>query len=120
MLKYLCLLVAVAEVSPAHAALDAKGRQEVDVLLKRVEQSGCIFVRNDDPHPAKEAADHLRLKLAKAGDKLRTADDFIDYLATKSSWTGKPYTLRCAGRPDVQAGQWLKAELKQYRTGRAN
>ncbi|MBB5018869.1 hypothetical protein HNQ59_002166 [Chitinivorax tropicus] len=108
-------LAAAGLIGSAQAALDPDSAHEVEDLLKRMGQSGCTFVHNGDAHTAKEAVAHLRLKLEKAGHRLRTTEDFIDQLASKSNLTGRPYLLRCVGLPEMQSARWLRAELKWMR-----
>ena len=59
-------------------------KKRIDFLLSSVENMrGAKFIRNGTEHDGKEAAAHLRMKLQKAGDKVRTADDFIRLCASK-------------------------------------
>jgi hypothetical protein len=41
---------------------------------------------------------------------VKTAEDFIDYAATKISMTGRHYLVRC-GEEETPTAEWLKAEL---------
>ena len=89
--------------------------QEIEQLILTVEKSGCSFHRNGKTYTAAEGADHLRLKLKRGGKYADTAEHFITRLASKSSWSGKPY---CIEQPDgekrtMQA--WLEAELVRIR-----
>src|SRR4051812_27036032 len=75
-------------------AAERPGQTDIDYLLASVESSGCHFIRNGTDYDGKTAADHLRRKLASAGDKVQTVDEFIDGIATKSSMTGQPYQVK--------------------------
>ena len=88
---------------------------EIDHLLQYVAASHCTFVRNGSEYPADRAREHLVDKYRFAGSRIATAEQFIDYLATKSSLSGRPYRVRC-GTQDALSGPWLTAELKRYRS----
>lgn len=87
---------------------------EVQYLLKFVAESGCTFVRNGDDHDSADAADHLRLKYDRGGRYVNSAEQFIDRLATQSSWSGKAYTVTCQGK-NQPSGEWLHRALAHYR-----
>lgn len=107
-------LAALLVALPA-LALEGKPAQEVDGLLDFVGKSGCIFVRNGDSYPAAEARDHLKMKLGKAGDHIKTAEDFIGQIASRSYLSGQAYTVRCPGKPEQPTQSWLETELKRLR-----
>ena len=44
-----------------------------------------------------------------------TAEKFIERLASKSSWTGKPYQILCPGVPASNSGEWLTSQLEALR-----
>ncbi|HDY83200.1 MAG: hypothetical protein DRQ65_00945 [Gammaproteobacteria bacterium] len=88
--------------------------QEVAYLLEFVSGSGCTFVRNGDDHDSANAADHLRLKYSRGKRYVGSAEQFIDRLATESSWSGDPYTVTCEGKTQTSA-QWLHRALAGYR-----
>jgi len=88
---------------------------EVNYLINAVSESGCNFVRNDKEHTASEAVDHLHMKAKRGKRYYDTADEFIDRIASKSSWTGKPYMIQCAGKPAVAAADWFSRILVDYR-----
>ncbi len=87
---------------------------EIQALLHSVETSGCEFQRNGSLHDAADAADHLRLKYRRGGKYVNSAEQFIDRLATESSWTGKPYTIICDGKEEA-TGAWLHRALADQR-----
>ncbi|MEM0953744.1 MAG: DUF5329 domain-containing protein [Pseudomonadota bacterium] len=99
-----------------HTATD----QEINALLHFVASSGCVFMRNGDSYEASRAADHLRLKYQRGQRYIDTADQFIDRLASESSWTGKPYTVQC-GQQKMTSREWLHdalAALRQQTPGK--
>ena len=105
----LCLILwAITRVAYADTA------SEIDHLLGFIEASDCVFVRNGDKHDAAAARDHIQRKHAYAKRWIETAEQFIEYTATKSSTTGKSYSVICAGREEPSA-DWLKRELGRFR-----
>lgn len=87
---------------------------EVQYLLGFVASSGCSFTRNGSTHGSPDAADHLRLKYNKGKKYAGTAEQFIDRLASESSWTGKVYTVDCKGNVET-SNAWLHRTLDDYR-----
>lgn len=88
--------------------------QEIQYLLEFVASSDCAFVRNGSEHDPADAADHLRLKYKRGKRYADSADNFIDRLASESSWTGKDYTVNCNGTVEP-TGAWLHRALDDYR-----
>jgi len=107
---FFCLLLAL----PSAVLADAVDETEIVYLLDFVATSGCTFVRNGDEHNSPDAADHMRLKYSRGKRYVDSAEDFIDRLATESSWSGKPYTVTCDGETQTSA-QWLNRALSDYR-----
>ena len=105
----LCLIVAAAN------AIAAQTDPEIEYLLVTVGNSGCLFVRNGSEHPPAEAESHLRMKYRKGARYIASADDFISRIASKSSWSGKPYQIVCHGNQSQPSGQWLHDQLSRYR-----
>ena len=102
--------------TPTRAA-DPEVELEVNRLLEKVAESGCDFERNGSLHSSTDAASHLALKYERGERYVDTAEDFIDRLATKSSWSGKPYWVICAGER-TPSGDWLRGLLAAVRTAR--
>ncbi|HQI81116.1 MAG TPA: DUF5329 family protein, partial [Deltaproteobacteria bacterium] len=87
--------IILAFTALAAFARDAGEQDRIEFLIYSVENlKGALFIRNGAPHDGKEAADHLRMKLQKAGSRVKTADDFIRLCASASSMTGRPYMIR--------------------------
>ncbi len=109
----LALLVALAGDIHAGDQVDT----EIEYLLGFVAASGCTFTRNGKDHDPADAADHLRLKYSRGARHVDSAEQFIDRLASESSWTGQPYTVTCDGRTEP-TGEWLHRALDAYRSDR--
>lgn len=114
----LALLFIFSFLTPAARAdskLEDRATTETIELIKRVEQSGCTFIRNGDKHSAKEAADHLATKVKRAGKKHLSAENFISKIASKSSQSGDPYWMVFADGRTVKSGDWLTEQLADIR-----
>lgn len=69
-------------------------KEKIEFLITSVENlENAKFYRNGSIHDAVDAGKHLRMKVRKAGDRVKTAEDFIEKLASKSSITGKDYKI---------------------------
>jgi len=89
---------------------------EIDYLLDTVAASGCVFIRNGSEHDAESARDHLNLKRRRGKRYFSSADEFIDRLASSSSWSDKPYHIRCGEEEQQLAKEWFTAVLEDYRS----
>ena len=105
----------------AAGSLPAAAKAEVNTLLTRLQTSGCDFNRNGSWYTGAEAKAHLLKKLDYLDGKnaVQTTEQFIELGASSSSASGKAYQVRCAGAAAVEAGPWLKGELKAVRSGTA-
>lgn len=102
----------------AHA-LESPAKEEVDHLLEAVVKSDAHFIRNGKEYTAKEGADHLRYKLDQAGKRVKTAEDFITGICTKSYLSGKPYLMKRKDGTTTEVGPWLTKALEEYRKDKA-
>lgn len=114
MKRLYAMLIAAALCLPLAANASETSEREIQYLLEFVSGSGCTFTRNGSDHDSAGAADHLRLKYSNGKRYANSADQFIDRLATKSSWTGKKYTVTCDGQTQP-SGDWLHQALDDYR-----
>jgi len=106
-------LLLILGMSVAASASDADA--EIQALLSAVGNSGCSFSRNGSEYSATKAESHLRLKYSRGKRYAPTAEDFIERLASRSSWTGIAYTITCPGAATRPSGQWLAARLEEIR-----
>lgn len=102
----------------AAAPLAPAARAEIDALISRLETSACEFNRNGTWYTASEAKSHLLRKLEYLEDKgaVRSAEQFIDLAASKSSLSGQPYLVRCADGAPIGSGKWLHSQLRIIRS----
>jgi Family of unknown function (DUF5329) len=87
--------------------------EKIQRLIAAVETSNVVFIRNGGEYNAKAAADHMRLKLSRAGSRISTARDFIRYIGTRSSMSGQPYYIRTADGRRVESAAWLNRKLAE-------
>lgn len=113
------LVIAILAALLAGTAYAVDDHAEIQHLLSAIGSSGCTFIRNGQDHPAEEAEDHLRMKYRRAETRITTAEAFIERLASKSSWTGRPYLIRCGADSAVPSANWLTNRLDQFRAARS-
>lgn len=107
----------LAHPGSALAAAPAE-QHRIDLLLTAIgKQDDLVFIRNGSEHTAEEAVNHLKRKMRSAGNKISTAEEFIDHLATGSSFSGKPYTIRKPGKEPEPAGAFLHRLLREVAPG---
>lgn len=85
--------------------------ERIERLLTSIASSGIVFIRNGSDHSASDAADHLRSKWSRAGDRITTAESFIDVLGSTSSQSGDAYRVRLPDGTERDAGPWLHEQL---------
>jgi hypothetical protein len=119
MKKYpLCLLMLVFLMGGYAHAQDSGEVAKIRYLIESVETlPGATFIRNGDEYDAKKAADHLRLKLKTAGNRVKTAEDFIRLCGSKSSVTGKAYRIRFSDGTTLDAETFFRKRLKAFGAG---
>lgn len=116
MKKISAALVILVLLAAVHVcAQDPSETARIQYLLASVEAlEGAKFIRNGSEHEARAAADHLRLKLKAAGSKVKTAEDFIRFCASRSSMTGEPYLIRLADGTTVRSEVFFRNRLKAF------
>lgn len=87
--------------------------QKIEKLILYIEKSEAIFIRNGEEFNAKDAAEHLRMKRKKAGKKVKTAKEFIDFVASKSYLSGEPYKMKFKTGAIINTRDMLYNELKK-------
>jgi len=99
---------------PAYAQ-DFSETAKIQYLIASVEAlEGARFIRNGREYDTRAASNHLRLKLKTAGNKVRTAEDFIRLCASQSSMTGEPYLIKLADGSTVKSEVFFKDKLKTF------
>lgn len=85
--------------------------QKINALIDYIGKLDAVFIRNGEEHTAKKAAEHLAYKYKKAVNKITTAKEFIDFLASKSSVTGTPYQIKYKNGSVINARDVLYNQL---------
>jgi hypothetical protein len=98
--------------APAQAApesgIQPAELQRIELLLKYVEQStDRTFIRNGTSYNAATAARFLRLKWDHDRDRVRTAEDFVREIGTRSGTTGSHYRVRTADGSEEDSAVFL-------------
>jgi hypothetical protein len=114
----ICTL-ALTVLAAVRAAPPPIAQAEINYLLEFVESSGCEFYRNGTWYDSKKARTHLQSKyeILAARDRIKTAEEFIENAATRSSVSGLNYQVRCTGGKPGASAEWLRAALERYRQG---
>jgi hypothetical protein len=87
---------------------------EIDYLIAQVADSDCTFIRNGREHDAEAASGHLRMKRERGKRHYDTTEEFLERIASKSSWSGKEYRIRC-GETTLTTKDWFSVKLAEYR-----
>ena len=111
-MKYLFLVVFMA-LFFSNLAI-ASENEEIAFLLSHVANSDCTFIRNGEAHESQEASSHLARKYNHVKSRIKTAEDFISKIASKSSFSGRLYEVRCANE-QLPTKQWLEKALTSHR-----
>ena len=88
--------------------------REIQHLMAYIAGAECLFIRNGKEYGPEEAREHIQRKYEYARNRIKTAEDFIQGVASKSSMSGKSYKIRCKDQTMLCA-DWLGAELKRFR-----
>lgn len=106
------LLILVCLAAPVRAAgMD----EEIDFLIQSVADSQCTFIRNGREHDAGAARDHLQMKRERGRRHYDSTEEFIERIASRSSWSGKDYWIRCGDAEPETARDWFLSRLKVFR-----
>ena len=100
-----------------NAQNDEKEQKKIDALIEYVRTLKGVFIRNGVEYTPQEAADHLRDKLSYAGDGIKTARDFIENVASRSSVTGEVYQVKLSDGSIRNVGDVLNEKLIEIETG---
>ena len=89
-------------------------KQKIETLIKQVANlKDAKFVRNGSAYNADSAAVFLRRKWRANESEVKTAQDFIDKVASFSGTSGKPYLIRFKDGSESQSRDFLLAQLKK-------
>ena len=109
------LLAIVAFLPCSLGARDAREQARIDFLIHGVETATNVkFVRNGSEYDGVAGAKHLRMKLGYAGERVKTAEDFVKYCASESSFTHQKYKIRAADGTTSDAATYFQARLREF------
>jgi len=115
MRQFLASISALLLTASIALALDPQTKAEIDELITYVETSNVRFIRNGSEYSGAEGAQHLREKLIKAGQRVKTTDDFIIGIASKSYLSGRAYLVKFPDGHTQPTADWLRAHLAEMR-----
>ena len=105
------LLLSAASGS-VRAAPSAAEMVRIERLLTMIaSRRDMRLVRNGTEHDTDTAVSFLRGKLKSYGSDIKTAEEFIDRIASKSSTTGQLYWVKRPDGREIPAGDFLRIEL---------
>jgi hypothetical protein len=117
-MKFLSFILFFGVVFSGGFAL-AVENEEIEYLLSHIATSDCVFIRNGKEHQPQKASEHLAMKYSHVKKRIKTADDFIDKIASQSSITRRQYKIGCDG-VQIPARQWLRQALESFRISAEN
>lgn len=112
----LFVVASFGAASPRAASEQAK----IDWLLAQVRDSNASILRNGKTYDGRKAAAHLKRKLSFVGSRVKTANDFIRGVASRSEETGRPYEVLFQDGRRKPLGEWLNellADLEKRQEG---
>lgn len=92
-----------------------ESKKEIFLLLRKIEQSPYEFIRNGISYDGKKAGKHFRWKYRYVAEKIKTPEEFIDHIATKSMQTNEKYFLKLSDKEVYPLGDILYNELAVIR-----
>jgi hypothetical protein len=106
------LILALCPGFASASDLPSAEKKKIEALIFEVEQmTDAIFVRNGKQYPSESAAEFLRRKWKSRRSEVRSAWDFIDKVASFSSTTGKPYSIRWRDGRERLSADFFRAQL---------
>ncbi|HED40886.1 MAG TPA: hypothetical protein ENJ13_10715 [Chromatiales bacterium] len=110
-----CALLFASQLSTSAADVPSSQQHEVEHLLNFVASTPCIIERNGSHYNGQEALSHIKKKYAYFRDKINSTETFIEYAASRSTFSGNAYTVQCGNNPTITTRQWLLDELSRFR-----
>ena len=115
--RLLGVALAIAFAAAASGdALPAVERARIESLIAAVEKlPDATFVRNGKPYKPATAAKFLRGKWDDRAKEVRSTEDFIVKVGSKSSTTGRPYLVRFADGREITTADFFRGQLAKMR-----
>ena len=110
------LAVSVGSAALRAADLPPAEEKQIEALIAAIERmTDAAFIRNSRPYGSAAAAEFLRRKWRHREADIRSADDFIEKVASFSSTTGQPYLIRFSYGRETPCAIFLRTELSSLR-----
>ena len=106
--------------TPAFGQQDVEQQKIAYLIASVAALQDATFIRNGQEYDAERAAEHLRLKLRYAGERAKTAEDFIACCGTGSSMSGSKYQIRFHDGRTIDSATFLHSKLVEYEARAAN
>ncbi|HTH55385.1 MAG TPA: DUF5329 family protein [Cyclobacteriaceae bacterium] len=93
-------------------------KKKIDFLLHQIEQlKAAKFWRNGISYSPVEAVDYLRMKMNwnDRARPIKSAKDFIERIASKSTISGKPYFIQMADGKRIETKVFLEQKLSEWK-----
>jgi hypothetical protein len=88
-------------------------KEKITILIRSIDElKNAKFYRNGNLYDSKTAAEHLKMKWTKAGNNIKTAEEFIEEIASKSSLSGKDYKIIFENGNEILVKKFLYDKLK--------
>ena len=96
-------------------AIPLTEEQKIEAMIHSIEVlPGAVFIRNGSEYDGVAGAKHLRMKLGYAGERVKTAEDFVKYCASESSFTHQKYKIRAADGTTSDSATYFHARLREF------
>lgn len=89
-------------------------RARIEYLLERVAQSPYNFIRNGSRYSGKRAWVHLKWKHFRKFGQIKTAEDFIQNIATRSKASGEFYLMEMPDKKRYPLKNFFVYELSLF------
>jgi hypothetical protein len=76
------------------AMSDGENQKIEKILIELNSKTSLIFIRNGKEYNSEDAVAHLKRKLKNVASKINSAEEFIDNVASTSSWSGEAYLYK--------------------------
>lgn len=110
------ILLLVSFLSVTLHAQTLTEEQKISGLITYIRNlDNAVFIRNGTEYSAETAANHFQSKMKKAGKRIKTARQFIQFVASKSS-SGEAYKIRFSNGVVLTTADALGRELNRLET----
>jgi hypothetical protein len=114
-MRHFFSIVFILLSSSANADVSPEQKLETSHLLNFVKDTPCKIIRNGEAYDGNSAVTHIQKKYDYFKDDIETTEQFIELSASKSTLSGKYYTVVCGAAQPLRTKDWLLEELGNYR-----